>query len=101
VQVFTHGKDYPVPGHDSLFAITSAYRDGKWYANGGSSWLMLIEFSTPLKVFTIAPLGESDDPSSPHFADQTAMFSKQEMKPFPFADDEVTRLLEKSYRLKL
>lgn len=101
VQIFTHGKDYPVPGHDSLWAITAGYKNGKWHANGGSSWLMLIEFSTPLKVFTIAPLGESDNPASPHFADQTAMFAKQEMKPFPFADDEVKNFEEKNYRLKM
>lgn len=101
VQIFTHGRDYPVPGHDSLWAITARYKDGKWRANGGSSWLMLIEFSTPLKVFTVAPLGECDNPSSPHFADQTALFSKQEMKPFPFADEEVKKLSEKSYRLKM
>lgn len=101
VQVIAHGKEYPVPGHDSLFVATGPYKEGKWYVNQGSSWLMLIEFSTPLKVFTIAPLGESDDPSSPHFADQTAMFSKQEMKPFPFTDDEVNKLVEKSYRLKM
>jgi acyl-homoserine lactone acylase PvdQ len=101
VQIFSHGKDYSPPGHDSLWAITTSYKDGKWHVNGGSSWLMLIEFSTPLKVSTIAPLGESDNPSSPHFADQTAMFAKQEMKPFPFTDDEVKSLLEKSYRLKM
>ncbi len=102
VQVFAHGKEYPVPGANSLFFVnTGVYRDGKWYATQGSSWLMLIEFSTPLKVLTIAPLGESDDPSSPHFADQTAMFSRQELKPFPFADDEVKALSEKSYRLKM
>jgi acyl-homoserine-lactone acylase len=99
VQTFPHGKDYPIPGHDSLFATTTTYKDGKWRVNGGSSWLMLIEFSTPLKVFTIAPQGESDDPSSPHFADQTAMFSRQEMKAFPFTDAEVKGLSEESYRL--
>jgi acyl-homoserine lactone acylase PvdQ len=101
VQYFSRGKDYPVPGHDSLFATQSAYKEGKWRVNGGSSWLMLIEFSTPLKVFTIAPLGESDNPSSPHFADQSAMFSRQEMKPFPFTDGEVKSLLESSYRLRM
>jgi acyl-homoserine-lactone acylase len=101
VQVLTRGKDYPVPGHDSLFLSSGVYQDGKWYARMGSSWLMLIEFSTPLKVLTIAPLGESDHPSSPHFADQTAMFSKQEMKPFPFTDAEVKSHSEKTYRLKL
>ncbi|MFB3828222.1 MAG: hypothetical protein ACE15B_15745 [Bryobacteraceae bacterium] len=48
-------------------------------------------------TFTIAPLVESDNPSSPHFSDQTA---RLEMKPLPFTDDEVKRLTEKSYRLK-
>jgi acyl-homoserine lactone acylase PvdQ len=101
VQIFSHGKDYPVPGHDSLFATMKSYSDGKWHVNGGSSWLILIEFTEPLKVFTIAPQGESDDPQSPHFADQTVMFSRQEMKPFPFTDDEVKSFLEKTYRLKM
>ncbi len=112
VQVFSHGKDYPVPGaggmanslnpYDSLFqSNTTEYKNGKFYATQGSSWMMLIEFSSPLKVLTIAPLGESDHPSSPHFADQTAMFARQELKPFPFEDDQVTSLLEKSYRLKM
>jgi acyl-homoserine-lactone acylase len=101
VHVVLRGKEVPVPGHDSLFVTSGPYKNGKWYVNQGSSWLMLIEFSTPLKVFTIAPLGESEDPSSPHFADQTALFSRQEMKPFPFADDEVKSLSESSYRLKM
>ena len=101
VQVFSRGKEYAIPGGDALFSISTSYKDGRWHVNGGASWLMLIEFSTPLKVFTVAPLGESDNPSSPHFADQTAMFSRQQMKPFPFADDEVESLLEKSYRLKI
>ncbi len=100
LQVFSHGKEYPAPGANSLFSITTVYKNGKWYATGGSSWMMLIEFSTPLKVVTIAPVGESDHPGSPHFADQTAMFVKQEFKPFPFTDEEVKGLLEKSYRLK-
>lgn len=88
-------------GHDSLFVSRANYKDGKWHAYMGSSWMFVIEFSTPLKAFTIAPLGESDHPSSPHFADQTAMFSKRELKPFPFADDEVKSLVESSYRLKM
>jgi hypothetical protein len=62
---------------------------------------MLIEFSTPLKVLTLAPLGESDHETSPHFADQTAMFGRQEMKPFPFTDEDVKSLSENSYRLKI
>ena len=35
VQTFTHGKDYSVPGHDSLWAITTQYKNGQWHANGG------------------------------------------------------------------
>jgi acyl-homoserine-lactone acylase len=99
VQVYSHGKDYPVPGGDSLLNIQAGYKDGKWHANGGSSWMILVEFSTPLKALTIAPQGECDNPSSPHFADQTVLFSKQEMKPFPFSDADVENLAETRYQL--
>ena len=103
-------KEYPLPGvgsdrannpFTSLFMTAAgAYRDGKWYASGGSSWLMLVAFESPLKVFSVAPVGQSEDPASPHFADLTELFSKREPKPFPFSDEDVRKYAEKSYTLK-
>jgi acyl-homoserine-lactone acylase len=112
VQVVKRGtKEYPCPGvgnvnatnpFTSLFMTgTGEYENGKWYAKGGSSWLMLLAFDSPMRVFSIMPVGQSEDPASPHFADLTELFSKRELKPLPFTDEEVRKLSEKSYRLKL
>lgn len=112
VQVVKRGtREYPVPGVGSgratnpftslYMTSTGPFQNGKFYANGGSSWLMLLSFDSPLKVFTIMPVGESEDPASPHYADQTEMFSRRELKPFPFTAGDVRKYVEKSYRLKL
>jgi acyl-homoserine-lactone acylase len=112
VQVVKRGaKEYPVPGvgsgralnpFTSLFMSSAgAFQNGKWYADGGSSWLMLLAFDSPIKVFSIMPVGESEDRAFPHYADLTELFSKRELKPFPFTDQEVRKYLEKSYTLKL
>lgn len=108
VQVFKRGtKEYPVPGVGSERALNpftslymsaaGSYRNGKWYATGGSSWLMVLEFSSPVRVFSVMPVGESEDLASPHFADLTELYSKREPKPFPFTDQQVRQYLEKSY----
>jgi len=39
-------------------------------ATGGQSALMVVEMTSPPRSWTAAPLGQSDDPKSPHFDDQ-------------------------------
>ena len=113
VQVLARGsKEVPVGGTGGglgtfnpfagLYSTsTRQYRNGKFYATAGSSWMMLIEFQTPLRVFTLVPFGNSENPSSPHYADQAELYSRAELKPSPFADDEVKAMSEKSYRIAL
>jgi acyl-homoserine lactone acylase PvdQ len=111
VQVVQRGsKEYPVPGSGggaafnpfgALFSTNAnAYRDGKFYATSGSSWMMLIAFETPIKVFSLMPLGGSEDPASPHYADQAELYTKQELKPALFTDEQVQQLSKRSYRLE-
>lgn len=106
------GKEYPAPGVGGAAGLlnpfaglflsgATSYRHGKWYSNQGSSWVMVLAFDSPLKVFSITPLGQSEHPDSPHHADQTQLFSKRELKPFAFTDAEVRKVSEKSYSLKL
>lgn len=112
VQVLKRGsKEVPVAGSGGpgafnpfagLFSSSAmAYRDGKFYVTNGSSWMMLIAFETPLKVLTLVPYGDSENPASPHYADQSDLYSRQELKPAPFTDQEVTAASEKSYRLEI
>jgi acyl-homoserine lactone acylase PvdQ len=77
------------------------YRNGKFYVTNGASYMILVSFETPLKVYTLLPFGDSENPSSPHFSDQLDLYSKRELKPLAFTDDEVRKVSEKSYKLEL
>lgn len=105
------GREFPMPGagntgklnpFTSLFMSGSdRYRNGKWYVNTGSSWIMVLSFGDPMKVFTLLPLGQSEDPASPHHTDQAELFSRRQLKPLPFTDAEVQRATEREYVLRL
>jgi acyl-homoserine-lactone acylase len=88
-----------VDGHYGSFRVTRWERleKGKYKATGGDSWVMAVEFSDPIKSFSIAAYGASDDPKSPHFADQTELFAKDKMKPIWFGDKEIKENLERKY----
>jgi len=76
------------------------YRDGKWYVNTGSSWMMVISFEDPIRVFTLVPLGQSEDPASPHHTDQPELFSRRQPKPLAFTDAAVRASSKREYTLR-
>lgn len=51
--------------------------------------MRLIEFSDPLKSWTLHVYGQSDDPASPHYDDQARLLSEQTFKPTYFSRDEL------------
>jgi len=87
-------------GHFGSFRVTvwTPLEQGKYRAVGGDSFVMVVEFSDPLKAFTITPYGASDDPSSSHFSDQTELFARDQMKPAWFSEKEIKANLEREYR---
>ncbi|NIA14877.1 MAG: hypothetical protein GWP08_12435 [Nitrospiraceae bacterium] len=54
--------------------------DGKWRCVAGSDGMMMAEMTSPPRVFTMVPYGQSADPKSPHFADQTERYTNGEYK---------------------
>jgi len=95
-------RSYPLAGeggHFGSFRVTSWHSvdNGKYQAIGGDSYVLVVEFSEPLKAYSITPYGASDDPESPHFADQTELFSKDQMKPAWFNEKDIKANLEKKY----
>jgi acyl-homoserine-lactone acylase len=55
--------------------------------HGGQTSTQIVQLTNPPKSWTFLPLGESDDPKSPHYDDQAEkLFSKSRMKPTYFLD---------------
>jgi acyl-homoserine-lactone acylase len=85
-------KTWPVGG-GSVFGLATPraigfelQKDGKTYlGRGGQTSVQLVQLSSPPKSWTLLPLGESDDPASPHFDDMAEkLFSPGKLKPTYF-----------------
>ncbi len=65
--------------------------DGTITAVFGSSYRMLVELGNGPRprAWSVAPYGNSDDPASPHFADQMPLAARREYRPVPFTRQEV------------
>ena len=62
---------------------------GRRYCTGGSSYAMVVDFSCGVHAVSCLPYGISDDPASPHFADQMPLYVKGAFKPAWFWPDEL------------
>jgi acyl-homoserine-lactone acylase len=87
-----------VPGMATPRAIGfEPHKDGKTQiGRSGQTSVQLVQMTNPPRSWTLLPLGESDDPSSPHFDDQAAkLFGPGKMKPTYFLQrEELERVAE-------
>ncbi len=67
---------------------------GKYEANGGSSYQFVVAMTSPPQFWSIRPFGESEDPASPHYADQTALYGNNTFKQLPFTLTDVMAAAE-------
>ena len=76
-----------------LNVITPAWRAGEGYVDvvHGSSFIQVVEFGETgaPRARTLLTYAQSADPASPHFADQTAMFSRSEWVTGRFTEREI------------
>jgi len=70
-------------------------------AVSGSRLLRLVVFTKPLQSFTLHIYGQSERPHSPHYADQTRLFSERRLKPTYFERDELLKHVESSRTLEV
>ncbi|MDA1069465.1 MAG: penicillin acylase family protein [Verrucomicrobia bacterium] len=68
---------------------TKRSKDGMWLDASGSDGMMMAEMSSPPRVFTMVPYGQSDDPKSLHFADQTKRYTNGQYKRAWFARGKI------------
>jgi acyl-homoserine-lactone acylase len=77
--------------------VSSTHNTKKRYGYSGNSFIAAIEFGPKVKARTIITGGQSFDPSSKHFTDQSEMFAEGKFKDVLFYKEEVMQHVEKTY----
>ena len=72
--------------------------DGKRIARGGDGWVLAVEFTPVPRAYSVLAYGQSNNPTSPYFADQAAMFARGEMKRVAFTAEDVDKATVRRYR---
>tara|TARA_A100001037_G_scaffold306047_1_gene348824 strand:+ start:205 stop:558 length:354 start_codon:yes stop_codon:yes gene_type:complete len=63
--------------------------DGAFEIWGGSAYTSVISLSSPPAAWTALPFGNSEDPGSPHYADQAELQTGNRLKQTWMADEDV------------
>jgi len=72
--------------------------DGRLAANRGDGWVLAVEFGAVPRAYSVLAYGESDQPDSPWFADQAAMFARGRLKKVAFTREDIERTAVRRYR---
>jgi acyl-homoserine-lactone acylase len=67
------------------------------YGSGGNSFVAAVEFGDKVKAKAIMVGGESGDPASPHFTDQTQRYIRGEFRDVLFYSEDVSAHAERRY----
>ncbi|MCY4213816.1 MAG: penicillin acylase family protein [Gammaproteobacteria bacterium] len=73
-------------------AISSRLEDGGYLASGGNSHLQAVTWDDgecPIAETLLVP-SQSSDPDSPHFADQTELYSRKAWVRFPYCEADIS-----------
>ena len=83
----------------SLPAYKSSYQNGtkKRYGYNGNSFVCAVEFGSKIKAKSLLAGGNSGDPKSKHFMDQSVMYQKGQFKDVLFYKEDVTKNAERTY----
>lgn len=71
------------------FASLAPAENGQRMAFRGTQSLRLMLFGDSVQSFTVHPHGQSDDPQSRHFSDQSRLLSEKRLKPVYFYKEEL------------
>jgi acyl-homoserine-lactone acylase len=74
-------------------------KSGKSFIQSGESHPQLMVMGAPIESWSAAPFGQSDDPKSPHFADQSVLYSEHRLKPTYFNKGELKGHVESTRTL--
>lgn len=87
--------DNPAPVKSSRFLTEKGYP-----VVHGSSFLMALEYTDKgPRAKAFLTYGESGDPKSPHFTDQTELFSKKQWRPILFDESDIAKDVKRDYKV--
>ncbi len=67
-------------------------------AGFGDAWVLLVDFSGPVRASSVLAYGESSDLASPHSRDQIRTFAGHRLRPVWFTEPQIRANLEREYR---
>lgn len=94
----------PVPfaaatwGSLASYSGVSTVPTKKIYGTVGNSFVAAVEFGEKVRAKSLLAGGQSGDPSSPHFYDQTAIYVRGEFKEVNFYREDIVKHATKTYR---
>lgn len=93
VNITRRSGDFPMDG-TGLYGVLHPdagieQEDGRILCNDGWGHVMVTVEGDPKEIWTLLPYGQSEDPSSPHYNDQTILHSRRQLKRFWFTPTEI------------
>lgn len=81
----------------AAYGVSYTNNTKKIYGTRGNSFVAAVEFGEKVKAKTILAGGQSGDPTSAHFNDQTNAYINMQFKTVAFYKDDVLKQAEKTY----
>ncbi|APU09613.1 penicillin amidase [Cellulophaga lytica] len=81
----------------AAYGVSYTNNTKKIYGTRGNSFVAAVEFGEKVKAKTILAGGQSGDPASAHFNDQTDAYINMQFKTVAFYKDDVLKQAEKTY----
>ncbi|MDO6854009.1 acylase [Cellulophaga lytica] len=81
----------------AAYGVSYTNNTKKIYGTRGNSFVAAVEFGEKVKAKTILAGGQSGDPTSAHFNDQTDAYINMQFKTVAFYKDDVLKQAEKTY----
>ncbi len=78
-------------GEPLFLASDVAFSDGRWHADYGYGYAMVVQFGERPEALSVAAFGASEDLESPHFDDQLNLLLEKRLKHTRFRQSEVWR----------